>query len=157
MLATFPYCSRCEALTVRGTYFCGAVKVSLVLPKPNLQATHQVFWKQTNKQKTACKPDPWGLQNTRAPELFSSSVHQLLLPSPNYCTSEREIQSTQPVEMYAVASLNAPHWSQEGSLVIWRFCHNARRHEIPPTKHRLRYVSVALTLHLSFGAFQVVF
>lgn len=53
MVATFPYCSRCEALTVRGTYFCGAVKVSLVLPKSNLQATHQVFWKQTNKKQLA--------------------------------------------------------------------------------------------------------
>lgn len=36
------------------------------------------------------------------------------------------------------------------TLVIWRFCPNAQRHEIPPTKHRLRYVSVALASHLSW-------
>lgn len=51
-----------------------------------------------------------------------------------------------------------PHMeAKRDSLVIWRFCPNAQRHEIPPTKHQLRYVSVALTLHLSLSAFQVVF
>lgn len=47
--------------------------------------------------------------------------------------------------------------AKRDSLVIWRLCPNAQRHEIPPTEHQLRYVSVAPTLHLSLGAFQVVF
>lgn len=51
-----------------------------------------------------------------------------------------------------------PHMeAKRDSLVIWRFCPSAQRREIPPTKHQLRYVSVALTLHLALGAFQVVF
>lgn len=54
--------------------------------------------------------------NLQASEFFSSFVHQLLLPCPNYCTSERELQSTQPVEMYSGVSLYVPHWSQEGDI-----------------------------------------
>lgn len=61
-----------------------------------------------NSPPKACK--------LQASEFFSSFVHQLLLPCPSYCTSQRELQSIQPVEMYTGVYLYAPHWSQEGDI-----------------------------------------
>lgn len=102
-------------------YFWGDVRKFHFLGLSKIQRRRKNMTKKKSKKEIQSQPNPWkqspqGLQITRASEFFSSFVHQLLLPCPNYCTSERELQSTQPVEMYTGVSLYAPHWSQEGDI-----------------------------------------
>lgn len=105
MVATFPSCPRYLFL---GS--CKKISFSCCSQNPKDKKKYH------KEQKTPCQTAPQSLQNRRATEFFSSFVHQLLLPCPNYCTSERELQSTRPAEMYTGVSLYAPHGSQEGLI-----------------------------------------